>query len=75
MRKLLRGFDVELEEAQNGEMAVAYFEKGNTCDLIFMDKDMPIMDGYEVVCACSITFYLNNMNFYNLVYRNKKCCY
>ncbi|KAK8946418.1 Histidine kinase CKI1 [Platanthera zijinensis] len=35
------------EEAHNGMAAVEYLEKGNTCDLIFMDKDMPVMDGYE----------------------------
>ncbi|PKU87801.1 Two-component response regulator ARR22 [Dendrobium catenatum] len=47
MRKLMKGLDAELHEVQNGEMAVDYFEKGNTCDLIFMDKEMPIMDGHE----------------------------
>ncbi|KAI0510187.1 hypothetical protein KFK09_010787 [Dendrobium nobile] len=47
MRNLMKGLDAELHEVQNGEMALDYFEKGNTCDLIFMDKEMPIMDGHE----------------------------
>ncbi len=33
--------------ASNGKEAVAYFENKKTCDLVIMDLQMPIMDGYE----------------------------
>lgn len=33
----------------SGQSAVTYFEKGNTCDLILLDIDMPGMDGFETL--------------------------
>lgn len=45
VRLLLLKFPVQMDEAVNGKEAVDLFEK-NSYDLIFMDVQMPVMDGY-----------------------------
>jgi signal transduction histidine kinase/AmiR/NasT family two-component response regulator len=49
MTELLAGTNVEIDEAPDGKEAVAFFsgKPRNYYDLIFMDIQMPIMDGYE----------------------------
>ena len=47
---ILQSFGCQVEIAANGRQAVAML--GNTaCDLIFMDCEMPEMDGYEATAA------------------------
>jgi CheY-like chemotaxis protein len=46
VREVLLPTHVTILEAENGEMAIALFEKNNI-DLILMDIQMPVMDGYE----------------------------
>ncbi|TGL44668.1 hybrid sensor histidine kinase/response regulator [Leptospira perdikensis] len=43
---LLRKFNVHYDVAENGEVAVELF-KENNYDLILMDCEMPVMDGFE----------------------------
>jgi CheY-like chemotaxis protein len=45
MRLLLRSFPLELHEADNGQEAVDLCTE-QSYDLIFMDIQMPVMDGY-----------------------------
>ncbi|KNA09222.1 hypothetical protein SOVF_155500 [Spinacia oleracea] len=46
MKYLTRnGFQVEI--AENGQEAVEYFHAGNRFDLVIMDMEMPIMDGFQ----------------------------
>ncbi|OGU18351.1 MAG: hypothetical protein A2076_05320 [Geobacteraceae bacterium GWC2_53_11] len=45
MRLLLRSLPLELDEAGNGQEAFDLFTQ-NSYDLIFMDIQMPVMDGY-----------------------------
>jgi CheY-like chemotaxis protein len=45
MRLLLHSFQLELHEAGNGQEAFELF-KTHSYDLIFMDIQMPVMDGY-----------------------------
>ena len=47
--ELLSETGVEIEEAENGEEAASMFERSPVghYDLIFMDIQMPVMDGYE----------------------------
>jgi len=58
---------LEMEEAENGQEAVDYFRRGGTCDLVLMDKDMPIMDGHEVSLSCliasSVQFFLSSIHY------------
>lgn len=43
---ILNEFEVLISEAGNGEEAVEYL-KNNDCDLVLMDLQMPILNGYE----------------------------
>ena len=45
MRRLLRSFPIELHEAGNGQEALDLVA-AHSYDLIFMDIQMPVMDGY-----------------------------
>jgi CheY-like chemotaxis protein len=47
-RKFLQRWDVVIHEAVNGQEAVNLF-KQNEYDLVLIDLDMPIMDGYEAL--------------------------
>ncbi len=47
-RKFLQRWDVTIHEATNGKEAVEYFRK-NDYDLMLIDLDMPVMDGYEAL--------------------------
>jgi CheY-like chemotaxis protein len=42
---ILHKFDVIISEVENGAEAVDYL-KDNTCDLILMDLEMPVLNGY-----------------------------
>ncbi len=45
IRAYLKNFPYDLDEAENGEIAVEKFT-GSTYDLVLMDMQMPVMDGY-----------------------------
>lgn len=47
-RKFLERWDVIIHEATNGKEAVELFEK-NEYDLLLIDLDMPLMDGYQAL--------------------------
>jgi CheY-like chemotaxis protein len=45
---ILRKFQCEITTAKNGKEAVQLFLEGKKFDIIFCDKDMPVMSGPEV---------------------------
>jgi CheY-like chemotaxis protein len=45
---VLQTLNLHCEEVENGKVAVDYFKQGRIYDLVFMDKEMPLMDGHEV---------------------------
>jgi len=47
-RKFLERWEVAVHEATNGQEAVQLFQK-NEYDLVLIDLDMPVMDGYEAL--------------------------
>jgi PAS domain S-box-containing protein len=53
VRDMLEFTGMDIDEAEDGLMAVKAFEDSpeNTYDIIFMDVQMPIMDGYEASSA------------------------
>jgi CheY-like chemotaxis protein len=49
LKKILHNIGVESVLARNGLEAVQYIENRNPCDLILMDLNMPVMDGFEAI--------------------------
>ncbi|MBF7073732.1 PAS domain S-box protein [Glaciecola sp. MH2013] len=45
--EMLKGYNVDITLAENGAEAVTRIEHGELFDVILMDCQMPIMDGYE----------------------------
>nr|XP_051220660.1 two-component response regulator ORR42-like [Lolium perenne] len=46
---ILRKFQCEITTAKNGKEAVQLFLEGKKFDIIFCDKDMPVMSGPEAI--------------------------
>jgi len=46
VKALLKGKGLEVDIASNGEIAISFLKR-NTYDLIFMDVQMPVKNGYE----------------------------
>ncbi len=55
---ILNEFEVLISEAGNGEEAVEYL-KNNDCDLVLMDLQMPISNGYEATIIIREKLQLN----------------
>jgi signal transduction histidine kinase/CheY-like chemotaxis protein/HAMP domain-containing protein len=47
--KMLEDKDIEVFEAENGEVAIEILKANKEIDLVFMDVMMPVMDGYEAM--------------------------
>jgi CheY-like chemotaxis protein len=50
LKELLQMFKYEIDFAENGQLAVEMWEKGKY-DLILMDVQMPVMNGFEATAA------------------------
>lgn len=48
-RKFLQRWDVNITEAVNGKIALEQFLSGNPFNLLLIDLDMPVMDGYATI--------------------------
>lgn len=47
--KILEDREIEVLEAENGQIAVEMLKSGQNIDLVLMDVMMPVMDGYEAM--------------------------
>lgn len=47
--ELLEDTGAVVFEAENGKEAVSFLKSGERCDIVFMDLQMPEMDGYEAI--------------------------
>jgi len=47
LHSILSASDLEIYRVENGIQALHFLEKHDQLDLIFMDMDMPVMDGFE----------------------------
>jgi len=49
LAKILEDRDIEVFEAENGEVAIKVLKENQGIDLVLMDVMMPVMDGYEAM--------------------------
>jgi two-component system chemotaxis response regulator CheY len=49
--KTLREIGFEVSEAGDGQQALARLNQGEAVDLMLVDWNMPIMNGFELLCA------------------------
>lgn len=47
-RMILKRFKCESQVAENGKEAIDLYRSGASFDVVFMDMEMPIMNGLEV---------------------------
>ena len=65
LSQLLRNFQCEITLTVNGKEAVDLFLEGKKFDIIFCDKDMPIMTGPEVLSfPFGFSMYLQFLEMY-----------
>lgn len=51
LAKIIRELGFECSESADGQDALDRLNRGETFDLMLVDWNMPIMNGYELVCA------------------------
>ena len=51
LSKLLRELEFDILEAGDGQEAIERLYHGENVDLMLVDWNMPIMNGYELLCA------------------------
>jgi len=62
VREVLEAVGVQVETANNGREAVAFMQDhGDDVDLVLMDLQMPVMDGYEATCEIRRRFSRNRL--------------
>ena len=61
LSKLLRELEFEVHEAGDGQEAIERLYHGEEVDLMLVDWNMPIMDGYELLCAVRANVLLSNI--------------
>jgi two-component system chemotaxis response regulator CheY len=59
--KLLRELEFDVLEAGDGQEAIERLYHGETVDLMLVDWNMPVMDGYELLCAVRANVLLSDI--------------
>jgi len=59
--KTLREIGFEVTEAGDGQQAIARLNQGEPVDLMLVDWNMPVMNGYELICAVRANAMLGNI--------------
>jgi len=49
--KTLREIGFDVTEAGDGQQAISRLNQGEQVDLMLVDWNMPVMNGYELICA------------------------
>jgi two-component system chemotaxis response regulator CheY len=61
LSKLLRELDFEVLEAGDGQEAIERLYHGEQVDLMLVDWNMPIMNGFELLCAVRANVLLSDI--------------
>lgn len=59
--KTLKEIGFEITEAGDGQQALDRLNQGEQVDLMLVDWNMPVMNGYELVCAVRANMLLSNI--------------
>ena len=59
--KALKDVGFQVAEAGNGQEALARLNQGEEVDLLLVDWNMPVMNGYEFVCAVRANLLLSQV--------------
>ncbi len=59
--KILKETGFEVSEAGHGQEALARLNGGEPVDLLLVDWNMPVMNGYDLVCAVRANALLGNV--------------
>lgn len=59
--KILRELNFEITEAGDGREALTRLNQGEDVELMLVDWNMPVMNGYELVCAVRANALLGNI--------------
>lgn len=61
LAKTLREVGFDIVEAADGHEALSRLNQGEKIDLMLVDWNMPVMNGYELVCAVRANVLLNDI--------------
>jgi two-component system chemotaxis response regulator CheY len=61
LAKSLRESGFEVLEAEDGQVAIDRLYQGEPVDLMLVDWNMPVMNGYELVCAVRANVLLSHI--------------
>ena len=61
LSKLLRELEFDILEASDGQEAIERLYHGENVDLMLVDWNMPIMNGYELLCAVRANVLLSHI--------------
>lgn len=61
LSKTLKEIGFEVTEAADGQEAVDRLNQGESVDLMLVDWNMPVMNGYELVCAVRANILLSGI--------------
>jgi len=61
LSKLLRELEFDILEAGDGQEAIERLYHGENVDLMLVDWNMPIMNGYELLCAVRANVLLSHI--------------
>lgn len=61
LAKLLRELEFDVLEAGDGQEAIERLYHGESVELMLVDWNMPIMDGYELLCAVRANVLLSDI--------------
>lgn len=61
LTKTLREIGIEVTEAGHGQEALDRLNEGEPVDLMLVDWNMPLMNGYDLVCAVRANALLANI--------------
>jgi two-component system chemotaxis response regulator CheY len=61
LKKVVLETGFEVAEAADGHEAITRLNRGEQADLLLVDWNMPVMNGYELICAVRANSLLSGM--------------